>query len=647
MNFSFESYQQLIILSLGFAVICIAATRIAPIFQKVNLPIITGFLATGVLAGPYILDLVPKESSHQLNFINEIALAFIAFAAGSELYLRELRSRFRSIKWNTISQLAATFIIGGLAVFFLSDLIPFIANTDFSTRLSVSILAGAIFVARSPTSAIAIINELRAKGPLTQTVLGVTVLTDFFVIILFAVAMSFAVSLSGGDRFNYISIIFLLIEIAVSLGIGFLLGKVLNLVISFRIRRYAKSILIVALGYSVYLLKFYLQDVSSGFMSHAFTIEPLIICIIASFYVANYTKNRPEFLSILDKTFPLIYAAFFTLTGASLSLYALMDASLIALLFFFIRLLSIMAGNYFGGIMAQDPWPQIHVGWMPYVTQAGVALGLTAVVSNEFPSFGPDFAAFIIAIVVINEIVGPPLFKYAITKAGENRNRGSFKFDGVRDAIIFGYESQSVSLARQLMNNGWQIQIVTRKKPKEIEVPDGIVLRHIERVDLDTLKAMNADKSEAIVCLMSDRRNLEACELAYKHFGTPDMIVRLGDRSYYDKFLALGVRVVDPSTAIVSLLDHYVRSPQATSLLLGMQPGQDTRDLELHDQSLHGITLRDLRLPSDVLILSIHRGGQMIISHGFTRLRVGDVVTFVGSTESLDVMQLKFDHYSS
>ncbi|PIB37273.1 hypothetical protein BFP72_18590 [Reichenbachiella sp. 5M10] len=645
MNFSLESYQQLVILSLGFAVICIAATRIAPIFQKINLPVITGFLATGVLAGPYILNLVPKESAHQLNFINEIALAFIAFAAGSELYLRELRSRIRSIKWNTFSQLAFTFVFGGLSVFFLSDLIPFVKDVDFNTKLSISLLCGAIFVARSPTSAIAIINELRAKGPLTQTVLGVTVLTDFFVIILFAVCMSFAVSLSGGDRFNYLSIILLLIEIAASLGIGLLLGKLLNIIISIRIRRYAKSVIVVALGYSVYILKAYLAEWSEPFLAHGFTIEPLIICIIASFYVANYTKNRPEFLSLLDKTFPLIYAAFFTLTGASLSLYALLDASLVALLFFFVRVLSIIAGNYFGGIMSEDPWPQIHVGWMPYITQAGVALGLTAVVSSAFPSFGPDFAAFVIAIVVINEIVGPPLFKYAITKAGENRNKGSFKFDGVRDAIIFGFESQSVSLALQLINNGWKVQIATRKKPGSIEEPDGITMRYINQLDLETLKLMHADKTEAIVCLMSDRRNLEACELAYKHFGTPDMIVRLGERSYYDKFLALGARVVDPSTAIVSLLDHFVRSPQATSLLLGMQPGQDTRDMELLDPSLHGITLRDLRLPSDVLILSIHRGGQMIISHGFTRLRVGDVVTFVGSTESLNAMQLKFDHY--
>jgi len=91
-------------------------------------------------------------------------------------------------------------------------------------------------------------------------------------------------------------------------------------------------------------------------------------------------------------------------------------------------------------------------------------------------------------------------------------------------------------------------------------------------------------------------------------------------------------------------MDHFVRSPQATSLLMGMEPGQDSRDLEVMNPDLHGVTLRDLRLPSDVIILSISRGGQMLISHGYTRLRTRDIVTFVGSIESLDDLTRRFDY---
>lgn len=642
MELQLESYQQLLILTIGFGIVAIAATRIATVFQKIQLPVITGFLVTGLVTGPFVLNLVPIEATHRLNFINETALAFIAFAAGSELYFRELRSRINSIKWNTIGQLGFSFAFGSMTVFFLSDLIPYMHDMSLGVKIGASLLTGTIFVARSPASAIAVIKELRAKGPFTQTVMGVTVLKDFIVIILFAVCFSMAKSLDSGEEFQFISVLIPIGELAMSFGIGFILGKLLELVLAQKMATNIKSIIIVVLGYSVYYLNHVIHDFTADW-SHSLRLEPLIVCIIASLYVTNYTRSKPEFLNILHKVGSMIYAAFFTLTGATLNVEILMDFWFIALFFFFVRLITIVGGAYFGGVMANDPWKFIHVSWMPYITQAGVALGLSTLVANEFETWGPSFATMVIAIIVLNQLVGPPLFKYSLTKVKENRNRASFKTDGVLDAIIFGFENQSVSLAKQLIDHGWKVQMATRKKEGSIEIPKGVKVHHIKQINLEVLKSMNAQKTEAIVCMMSDKRNLEVCEIAYQHFGTPDLIVRLVDSSFSDKFLALGVRIVDPSTAVISLLDNFVRSPQATSLLMGMEPGQETRDLELLDPSLHGITLRDMRLPSDVLILAIHRNDQMIISHGFTRLRLGDVVTFVGSTESLDDIMLKFD----
>ena len=99
---------------------------------------------------------------------------------------------------------------------------------------------------------------------------------------------------------------------------------------------------------------------------------------------------------------------------------------------------------------------------------------------------------------------------------------------------------------------------------------------------------------------------------------------------------------MDPDTAMVSLLDNFVRSPVAASMLLGTEEGQGTIDLEVRDKSLHGMALRNLRLPSDVIILSVKRKGQSIISHGYTRLRKKDIVTVVGSPESLEKLQWMF-----
>ena len=121
-----STYKELIALVAGFLIIALASNQIAKTFQKIRLPLITGLIFTGIISGPHIIGLIPISAKDNLQFINEIALAFIAFAAGAELYIKELRSRFKSIKWNTFGQLVVTFVIGSIAVYFCADYIPYI-----------------------------------------------------------------------------------------------------------------------------------------------------------------------------------------------------------------------------------------------------------------------------------------------------------------------------------------------------------------------------------------------------------------------------------------------------------------------------------------------------------------------------------------
>ena len=637
--------SELIILILGFLIISVSANQIAKTFQKIRLPLITGLIFTGIIAGPYLIGLISISAKTELNFINETALAFIAFAAGAELYLRELRSRINSIKWNTFGQLVVTFVLGSIGVYLFADYIPYMKEMDQVAQISIAMITAAIFVARSPASAIAVINELRAKGPFVQTVMGVTVVKDFLVIVLFSICLSLSKVLISGQEFNYVEILILWLELSLSFGLGFFVyGFLLKTVLRFRIRRFMKSILILLVGYSAYFLSNEVGAYTQEVFHHRIFLEPLLMCILASFNVTNYSKARPEFLKILEEISIPVYVAFFTLTGASFSLGVIGQVLGTALILFFIRLITMIIGAYTGGLLAKDPMKFNHLGWLPYITQAGVALGLATVVANEFPGWGEQLATVIIALIVLNQFIGPPLFKWAIYQVGEDRTRApSPEFDGVRDAIIVGYESQSVALAKQLLEHGWDVQIATKKEEGSFDEPDEVTIKYLSDFSYESFIDIHADKSEAIVLMLSDEENLELAEMIYHRIGTKDVIVRLNHRYNSQKFLDLKALIVDPSTAIVSLLDHFVRSPQAASLLLGMEKGQDTRDIELLNPDLHGITLRDLRLPADVIILSVVRGGQTIITHGYTRLRIKDTITAVGSFKSLDEMQLKFD----
>lgn len=629
--------------TVGFAIVALASHRIAQVFQRLHLPMITGYLVTGIVAGPFVLLLLRSEGIPKLDFLNDVSLAFIAFAAGSELYLKDLRGRFRSIGWNTAGQLVITFVLGAAAILLLADHIPFLKAMDMPTRIAVAMLAGVIFVARSPASAIAIINEMRAKGPFVQTALGVTVVKDVLVIILFAIVFAVAKTLASDASFDATFVLALLSELVLSFGLGFVLGYFLKFVLARGWNLILSSGLILILGFSVYLLNDYMHHWSIDHFFFEVHLEPLLVCIIAAFRVTNYSKFRPVFHEVIENTGPYIYVIFFTLTGASMSLDILLEVWGVALILFGVRLISMVIAGYVGGILGKDPREYLSINWMPYVTQAGVGLGLAILVAEAFPDWGNKFATIIIGVIVLNQIVGPPLFKWAIQRVGEAHMRKSTPaFDGIRDVIIFGLEHQSLALARQVMRHNWQVKVITRKTDHKDYDMEGIDVRIVPYIDEEAIKGLDTEQAEAIVCMMEDEANYEICELAYEHLGTKELIVVVHDPVNLKRFRELDAVVVHQSTAIVNLLDHMVRSPQATQMLLGMEDNQDSVELEVQDPTLHGILLRDLKLPSDIIILSMNRDDQFIIPHGYTRLRLGDYVTVVGSVESCDVVALRF-----
>ncbi|MFQ5453396.1 MAG: cation:proton antiporter, partial [Candidatus Zixiibacteriota bacterium] len=455
-----EYYLYISTLIAGFTLIALAAKQVGAFFVKVKLPLISGFLFTGIVAGPFMLDLISTEATESLRFVDEISLAFIAFAAGSELYLKELRSRFKSIRWVTFGLSLSTFTVSSMAVLMLADFIPFMHTMPATHRIAVSILAGAIMVARSPSSAIAVVNELRAKGPFTKTVLGVTVIMDIVVIALFAVNSSIADALLTDLSFDLGFIVLLVSELLMSLIAGYALGKVLQYILSLPSDRILKTAMILLAGYGVFVLSSVIRNISHDQLTFEVLLEPLLICMIGSFIVTNYSNYRAELLKILHDIGLAVYIAFFTLTGASLTLDILIKTWPIALALFFVRLGAIFIGSFFGGMLAGDPMSHNRISWMSYVTQAGVGLGLAKEVAVEFSGWGTDFATIIISVIVLNQIVGPPFFKWAINRVGEAHTRAETpEFDGVRNAIIFGLEGQSLALARQLSSHGWQVKI--------------------------------------------------------------------------------------------------------------------------------------------------------------------------------------------
>jgi len=375
----------LINFSVGFILLIAYVT--ARILKILKLPMISGYIFTGIIAGPHITGFLSVDMVDRLRLIDDLALSFIALTAGGALQMAAVLKRGRAIGLNTI---LLTLVVFGLVFFFVTSFGRQFGTIQALSPLQLSALAillGVISVARSPSSAIAIISECKASGPFTETVLGVTIVMDVLVIILFTISMTVSkVLIFGGAGVDYQVLSGLFIELAASLLIGAVLGKG----IAYYIRRVEHDLLLFLLFIALGVTKasFWL----AGFMENSFHVhlhlEPLLICMSAGFTVRNFSDTGSSFMESMERMSLPIFVLFFTLAGANLNLKSLLLCWPLAICLSGVRAMGIFFATGLAGIITRVPKIQSQSAWMAYLTQAGVAIGLAQLAERQFPEIG-------------------------------------------------------------------------------------------------------------------------------------------------------------------------------------------------------------------------------------------------------------------
>ena len=635
--------MQTLLYTISFLVLCLASYLIGKFFTRIHLPYITGYLFAGALVSSFGLGLIPQEAAAQLRFIDELSLGVIAFVAGSELYLPELRSRLRRILWTTGGILVAALVLMGVALYVATEFIPFTQGMGASSRLAVALLGSTVLLALSPPSTIAVIREVQARGPFTATALGVTVLMDVVIIVLFAVSASLAGVLLLGEPFGIGFVGVLALDLALALGIGYAVGRLLQLLLGTGLPKVAQMALVVALGYLIFELAGQVKAFSAARLPFEVYIEPLLIALVGGFFVTNFTPHRDRFDTLLHDVGPAVYVAFFTLTGISLKLDILLATLPVAVALFLVRMGGIFIGSFAGSALAGVPARQGRLSWMAFITQAGIALGLAREVAVQFPALGDAFATLIISVVVLNEIFGPLFLKSVLRRAGETPAEAEPGKAEERDALVLGIEGGSVALAQQLRRHGWRVVLADTDRAQvehaaEEVAADGLELRHVPELDPPALQGLVTPHTDAVVAMLrSDEASLRVCEAVRARHRTARLVVRLGSLALYDRFRDLGALVVDAASAQVNLLDQAVRAPQSAALLLHQDGEQrEMVQMTISNPAADGLLVRDLRLPPDVLLLDILRDGGSVVPHGNNVLRLRDEVTLLGRTESIE-----------
>lgn len=403
-------------LVLGF--LLLSAYCFGNILEKIRLPKITGYIVAGLVFGPYVIKIIPKETVNDLSFINSLALGFIAFCAGGELKFSHLKHQLKSIVNLVICQILVVFIGVSASAFFLVKYIPVFENIDNAKCLVISLIFGIISIARSPSSTIAIISETKAKGKYTNIVLSVTIIKDVAVIVLFGIVVSISKAIiTSSASIEYLFFLILLFEIIVALILGTVLGKgIIYLIVNVKMEF---PVVIIGVGFLVikfsHLFTSYLHETHNI----AINFEPLLICMTAGFVVQNFSKFGNEFLNKMNRTSLPIYIAFFAITGMSINIDVLKTSWIFGVIIVGIRLVMLYIASIISGIISKDEALIYKNYWLGFITQAGVSLGLLSEIARRFPTIGLPIQSLLIAAITINQLIGPIAFKKALNKVGD------------------------------------------------------------------------------------------------------------------------------------------------------------------------------------------------------------------------------------
>jgi len=374
---------------------------------KLKFPRITGYIIIGILLSPSLLNIIPKEAIENLGIITDIALGIIAYLIGGSLHWESLRRVERNIAAILPFEALGAWFLVTLVLALLGHLI--IPNQTFwHTYFPLAFIIGAVSCATAPAATMAIISEYKAKGPLTTTLLAVVALDDAIAVIAFAIASGICQPLvSGASNFSFYQMLglpFLHIVESVAVGIIFAIA----LMYISRLVRTRELLLVVVFG---------MLMLCAGVTSYL-NLSSILANMVVGFIVVNKMKRR-EMFSVIEEIEDVLYAMFFVLAGLHFDLGVLKVAGILALLIVLARCTGKFTGARAGAKISHAPDSVKKYLGFALLPKAGVTIGLILLAALRFPTFGAVMLNAVLASTIINELIAPPLTKYAIFKAGE------------------------------------------------------------------------------------------------------------------------------------------------------------------------------------------------------------------------------------
>ena len=376
-------------------------------FRYLRLPQVIIYIIIGSFLGVSVFGFYSEEILNTFRPVTNLALGLIGFGIGGELRWARLKRFGISIISITVFESLSSALFVTTAVYL------------FTRNTALSLLLGALSCATAPGGTTSVLQEYRARGPLTSTLFGVIGADDALAIIIFAFMSNISYAILKAD--GGVSFLNILHIVGFDIIGSIILGLIFGLITAYVMLKIKHEDIqqVVMLGMLFLCTGFALQ----------FHLSLILSNMLMGIAISNIRphRSRSYFLSI-QKISPPIFILFFILVGARLQFSMIPLMGMVGVIYIVNRVFGKYFGAYFGALLSNTSTVIRKNLGLCLFSQAGVAIGLAlsaqlelSKISIEANEIGGIIVNMIAATTFFFQIFSPITTKIALKNAKEIR----------------------------------------------------------------------------------------------------------------------------------------------------------------------------------------------------------------------------------
>lgn len=385
---------------LNLGTVLIAGIVGGEIVGRFHLPKVTGWIGTGIILRACNLEGLQPDGGGLDRFLPymHFVLGFIAFTVGAALHLKKLRNAKLRLGAIALGEAILTPVLVYLALRFIGGL----SN-------EVSMLLAAIAIAGAPGTTVVVVQEARAKGIMTRTLVSALALIDMVAVGVFVFVLAFLTT-TGGISAGVTAV-------AIQFGEAFLIGTG-TVLIALGLYRFG------IVGPAFLGPSFVFVILASWGAAACVGVSGILACTIAGIAITNLQHDAVRAVeSYLSHGASVLFAAFFTFAGMRLDFSLVFPVAGLVALYFLARFIAKYAGAYTAMTLTGAPAPVRNYLGIALMPHGGVAVGLILLVQEAYGASNPDLVNQIttvgLATLAINQLLGPSAARFGLQRAGE------------------------------------------------------------------------------------------------------------------------------------------------------------------------------------------------------------------------------------